>query len=307
MLYTITFNPAVDLVMNTDVIHLGELNRVKRDEYVAGGKGINMSVLLKRLGHHNIATGFLGGFSGDFIQKSLKEEGIQPEFVDIDAITRINVKIKADQETEINANGPVIQEQDIQKLFNYFNEVLVKGDTVLLAGNAAPGMTSDHYVKVAELCASKQVDFVLDSNKDLLTACLVHKPFLIKPNAQELSEIFNVKVDSIEEVIHYGKMLQEKGARNVIVSLGGDGAVLLTETGEVYQSSVPKGEVVNSVGAGDSMVAGFIAKYIESGQYEDSLKQGAASGSATAFSVGIATKELIDQLIKEIEIKRIGG
>src|SRR5699024_942524 len=160
----------VDLVMNTDVIHLGELNRVKRDEYVAGGKGINMSVLLKRLGHHNIATGFLGGFSGDFIQKSLKEEGIQPEFVDIDAITRINVKIKADQETEINANGPVIQEQDIQKLFNYFNEVLVKGDTVLLAGNAAPGMTSDHYVKVAR---SEEHTSELQSRFDLVCRLLL--------------------------------------------------------------------------------------------------------------------------------------
>lgn len=307
MLYTITFNPAVDLVMNTDSIQLGELNRVKRDEYVAGGKGINMSVLLKRLGHDNIATGFLGGFSGDYIQKSLSEEGVQPDFVEIDAITRINVKIKADQETEINANGPEINEADIESLFAYFNDKLTKDDTVFLAGNAAPGMTSEHYVKVAELCANKKARFVLDSNKVLLTACLVHKPFLIKPNAQELSEIFDVEVKTTQDVIQYAKQLQEKGARNVIVSLGGDGAILLTETGEVYQSSVPKGEVINSVGAGDSMVAGFMAKFIESRNYSDSLKQGAACGSATAFSVGIADKGLVEQLITDIEVKRIGG
>ena len=307
MLYTITFNPAVDLVMNTDVIQLGELNRVKRDEYVAGGKGINMSVLLKRLGHDNIATGFLGGFTGEFIRQSLIEEGIQPEFIDIDAITRINVKVKAQQETEINANGPVISEEDIQQLFDYFSDVLTEGDTVLLAGNAAPGMTSEHYVKVAELCEQKNAHFVLDSNKELLTACLKHKPFLIKPNAQELGEIFGVTIEGTNDVVQYAKQLQEQGARNVIVSLGGDGAILLTEEQEVFQSSVPKGEVINSVGAGDSMVAGFIAKYIESHNYEESLKQGAACGSATAFSVGIANRQLVEQLIKEIEIKRIGG
>lgn len=306
MLYTITFNPAVDLVMRTDSIQLGELNRVQRDEYVAGGKGINMSVLLKRLGHNNIATGFLGGFSGAYIEQSLIEEGVKSEFIEIDAITRINVKLKADLETEINANGPVIQTQDIEKLFAYFNQVLSEDDYVFLAGNAAPGMTSEHYVRVAQLCNEKGAHFILDSNKELLTACLSHQPFLIKPNAQELSEIFDVKVESLDDVINYASKLQEQGAQNVIVSLGGDGAVLLTETNEVYQSSVPEGEVINSVGAGDSMVAGFMAKYIESQDYGESLKQGAACGSATAFSVGIAQKDLVEKLIKEIKVKRIG-
>lgn len=307
MLYTITFNPAVDLVMNTDAIQLGELNRVKKDEYVAGGKGINMSVILQRLGHDNIATGFLGGFTGEFIRQSLIEEGVQPEFINIDAITRINVKVKAQEETEINAVGPLISEFDIQQLFDYFNHKLTEGDTVLLAGNAAPGMTSEHYVKVAQLCEQKNAHFVLDSNKELLTACLKHKPFLIKPNAQELGEIFGVSIEGTDDVVQYAKQLQEQGARNVIVSLGGEGAVLLTEDGDVYQSSVPKGEVINSVGAGDSMVAGFIAKYIESHNYEESLKQGAACGSATAFSVGIADSQLVEQLIEDIDIKRIGG
>lgn len=306
MLYTITFNPAVDLVMQTDSIQLGALNRVERDDYVAGGKGINISVLLKRLGHENVATGFIGGFSGSYIRQSLLEEGVQPSFIELDAITRINVKIKADQETEINAQGPTISPEDSQRLLHYLEEVLVKGDTVFLAGNAAPGMTSAHYKAIARLCQEKQVRFVLDTNKDLLTTCLDYRPFLIKPNAHELGEIFKVKVESVGEVVHYAKKLQGLGAKNVIVSMGGLGAVLLTETGVVYQSSVPQGELVNSVGAGDSMVAGFMAEFLESEDYVESLKYGAASGSATAFSVGIASRELVDQLVSQIEVKKIG-
>lgn len=306
MLYTITFNPAVDLVMNTNAIRLGELNRVNRDEYVAGGKGINMSVLLKRLGHNNVASGFLGGFTGEFIRQELLKEGIQPDFIEIDAITRINVKVKAEEETEINAKGPVISEQDIEQLFEYFTKNLNRDDVVLLAGNAAPGMTSDHYVDVARLAQDKKAKFVLDTNKELLTACLPYQPFLIKPNIHELAEIFNVEINTAEEVIHYGKELQKQGARNVIISLGGDGAILLSEDGQVYQSSVPQGRVINSVGAGDSMVAGFVARYIESKNYPESLRQGAACGSATAFSVGIATQELVNQLIEEININKIG-
>lgn len=306
MLYTITFNPAVDLVMSTDHVTLGELNRVQRDEYVAGGKGINMSVLLKRLGHDNIATGFLGGFTGEFIRQQLLKEGVQPEFVEVDAITRINVKLKAAEETEINAKGPVIHQADIDQLFQYFDSKLTGEDVVFLAGNTAPGMTSDHYVKIAKLCKEKGARFVLDTNKDLLTACLAYQPFLIKPNIHELAEIFNVEIQSHQEVIHYARELQQRGGRNVIISLGGDGAFLLTEHGEVYQSSVPKGQVINSVGAGDSMVAGFTAEYIESQDYIASLRQGAACGSGTAFSIGIAQLDTVNQLVDEIKITKIG-
>lgn len=306
MLYTITFNPAVDLVMKTDVVHLGELNRVQKDEYVAGGKGINMSVLLKRLGHDNIATGFIGGFTGAFVRESLENEGVQTAFHQLDAITRINVKLHAAQETELNANGPTVTEADVAELMAYFDQNLVAGDVVFLAGNAAPGMTSDHYVKVAELCRVKEALFVLDSNKTLLTACLPQRPFLIKPNAQELSEIFETPVDTLDDVIANARKLQTLGAQNVIVSLGGEGAVLVTDSQEIFRSSVPQGTVVNSVGAGDSMVAGFMAKYIESKDYAQSLRQGAACGSATAFSVGIAEAELAMSLVDEIQIKRIG-
>lgn len=306
MLYTITFNPAVDLVMSTDEVILGELNRVQRDEYVAGGKGINMSVLLKRLGHDNIATGFLGGFTGEYIRQELLKDGVQPEFVEVEAITRINVKLKAAEETEINAKGPVINQANIDQLFQYFNDKLTADDVVFLAGNTAPGMTSEHYVQVAKLCQEKGAKFVLDTNKDLLTACLTYQPFLIKPNIHELAEIFNVEVQTHQEIIHYGQELQERGARNVIISLGGEGAFLLTEDGEVYQSSVPKGQVINSVGAGDSMVAGFTAKYIESQDYQASLRQGAACGSATAFSVGITQLETVNQLVNDIKITKIG-
>lgn len=306
MFYTITFNPAVDLVMNTDVIILGDLNRVGSDEYVAGGKGINMSVLLKRLGHDNIATGFLGGFTGEFVRQELIKEGVQPNFVEVDAITRVNVKLKAAEETEINATGPTIHQESIDQLFDYFNEELSSDDVIFLAGNTAPGMNSDHYVEIAKLCQEKGAKFVLDTNKDLLTACLPYQPFLIKPNIHELAEIFNVEINSREEVIRYAKELQQLGAQNVIISLGGDGAILLTQEGEVYQSSVPQGEVVNSVGAGDSMVAGFTAKYIATQDYAESLRQGAACGSATAFSVGIAQLDLVNQLIKDIKITKIG-
>ncbi|XJS10582.1 1-phosphofructokinase [Aerococcaceae bacterium WGS1372] len=306
MFYTITFNPAVDLVMTTDTVNLGELNRVQADEYVAGGKGINMSVLLKRLGHDNIATGFLGGFTGEFIREELIKEGVQPNFVEVDAITRINVKLKAAEETEINAKGPEINQNDIEQLFQYFNDNLTSEDVVFLAGNTAPGMTSDHYVEVAKLCQMKGAKFVLDTNKDLLTACLSYQPFLIKPNIHELAEIFNVEIENHQEVIQYAKELQLLGAQNVIISLGGEGAYLLTKEGEVYQSSVPQGEVINSVGAGDSMVAGFTAKYMESTNYQESLRQGAACGSATAFSVGIADLDTVKQLINNIKITKIG-
>lgn len=306
MLYTLTFNPAVDLVMKIDEVHLGELNRVQKDEYVAGGKGINMSVLLKRLGHDNIASGFIGGFTGAFVRESLEKEGVQTAFHELAGVTRINVKLHAAQETELNANGPMVSQADVVELMAYFERVLQAGDVVFLAGNAAPGMTSEHYVQVAELCQAKGALFVLDSNKTLLTACLPQRPFLIKPNAQELSEIFNTRIDSLEDVIENARQLQALGAQNVIVSLGGDGAVLVTDRQEVYRSSVPSGTVVNSVGAGDSMVAGFMAKYIETQDYAQSLRQGAACGSATAFSVGIAQAELALALMDEIQIQRIG-
>ena len=305
MIYTITFNPAVDLVIQVPNCQLGILNRSMGEEYVAGGKGINMSIVLKRLGIDNIATGFLGGFSGKYIEEFLEKEGITPQFISVEGTTRINVKVKGEVETEINAAGPTVDAEKFQRLMNYFEEVLKEGDTVFLAGNAAPGLDESSYVEIAKLCHVRGVKLVLDTTKVSLLACLPYRPFIIKPNQQELEELFGVNIQTQEEMLNYAFKLQEKGARNVLVSCGGDGAFLVSETGQVFASSVPKGTLVNSVGAGDSMLAGFMAKFIETNDFRKSLKQGAASGSATAFSVGIATRELIEELIPHIETAEI--
>ena len=305
MIYTITFNPAVDLVIQVPNCQLGILNRSMGEEYVAGGKGINMSIVLKRLGIDNIATGFLGGFSGNYIEEFLEKEGITPQFISVEGTTRINVKVKGEVETEINAAGPTVDAEKFQRLVNYFEEVLQEGDVVFLAGNAAPGLDESSYVEIAKLCHARGVKLVLDTTKDLLLACLPYHPFIIKPNLHELEELFGVNIQTQEEIIRYALQLQKTGARNVLVSCGADGAFLVSETGQVFTSNTPKGMLINSVGAGDSMLAGFMAKYIETNDFRKSLKQGAASGSATAFSVGIATRELIEELIPQIEITEI--
>ena len=305
MIYTITFNPAVDLVIQVPNCQLGTLNRSMGEEYVAGGKGINMSIVLKRLGIDNIATGFLGGFSGDYIKKFLEHEGIKPQFISVEGTTRINVKVKGEVETEINATGPAVGKEKFQELVNYFEGILKEGDVVFLAGNATPGLDETSYVQIAKLCHARGVKLVLDTTKESLLACLPYQPFMIKPNQHELEELFGVNIQTQEEIIRYALQLQKKGACNVLVSCGGDGAFLVSETGQVFTSNIPKGTLVNSVGAGDSMLAGFMAKFIETNNYRKSLKQGAASGSATAFSVGITTRELIEELIPHIEIAEI--
>ena len=305
MIYTITFNPAVDLVIQVPNCQLGTLNRSMGEEYVAGGKGINMSIVLKRLGIDNVATGFLGGFSGKFIEEFLEKEGITPQFISVEGTTRINVKVKGKVETEINAAGPTVDAEKFQRLMNYFEEVLKEGDTVFLAGNAAPGLDETSYVEIAKLCHVRGVKLVLDTTKVSLLSCLPYRPFIIKPNQHELEELFGVNIQTQEEMLNYAFQLQEKGARNVLISCGSEGAFLVSETGQVFTSNVPKGILVNSVGAGDSMLAGFMAKFIETNDDRKSLKQGAASGSATAFSVGIATRELIEELIPQIEIAEI--
>lgn len=305
MNYTITFNPAIDLVIRVDKVQLGDLNRSTQEDYVAGGKGTNMSFILKRLGHDNVATGFLAGFSGEFIKSALQAEAIEPAFVQVDGITRINVKLKGQEETEINAAGPTVTQADFDRLMAYLDQQVQADDNIFLAGNAAPGLDASHYQAIAQLAQDKSARFILDSNKDLLTHCLPYGPFLIKPNHHELGEIFGVEIQTVEEIIHYAKQLQAKGARNVIVSRGGDGSLLLTESGEVYTANVPTGQVVNSVGAGDSMVAGFMAKYTETGDFKQSLQYGAATGSATAFSVWLATKDQVDELVAHITVQQL--
>lgn len=305
MNYTITFNPAIDLVVQAQSIALGELNRVDQTAYVMGGKGINMSTILNELGSKTQATGFVGGFTGDYIKQQLNQANIDHHFINVQEPTRINVKIKAEEETEINAPGPNITSKDFDALYQYLDSVVTEEDAIFLAGNAAPGLDASHYQAIAKLAQDKGAKFVLDSNKDLLTACLAYKPFLIKPNQHELSEIFGIEINTIKDIIYYANQLQLRGAQNVLVSLGGAGSFLLTPTGDIYQANVPQGTVINSVGAGDSMVAGFMAKYNESDDPALSLQQGAACGSATAFSVGIAKRDHIEDLKQQIKVVKL--
>ena len=307
MIYTITFNPAVDLVLQVPEVQLGALNRSVGESYVAGGKGINMSVLLRRLGTDSIATGFLGGFSGQFIREALQAEGIANYFVPVDGITRINVKLKSTTETELNAGGPTITRDNMNALCRYFEQQVTADDVVFLAGNKAPGMTVSDYTAIAALCQRVGAKLVLDATFDLLTECLPYQPFLIKPNHHELGEIFGVTVRTESEIIHYAQKLQEQGARNILVSRGGQGSLLLTETGAVWTADIPKGTVRNSVGAGDSMLAGFMSSYLTDGDFATALQWGAASGSATAFSVGIAERSLIEELFSQITVTAYGA
>ncbi|MGL5295513.1 MAG: 1-phosphofructokinase [Culicoidibacterales bacterium] len=304
MIYTCTFNPAIDLVLPVPTLTLGDLNRVSNEAFVPGGKGINMSVILRRLGHDNVATGFLGGFTGEYIKTALQAEDITPRFVTVDGITRMNVKLKGDVETEINASGPIVDVHAFNELMVYFESVLQTDDTVFLAGTAAPGMNADAYTAIAKLCAEKSVKLVLDTTKDYLTACLPYGPFIIKPNHHELGELFDVTIDNQASLIHYAKELQKRGAKNVLISQGGDGATLITETGDVYRSNIPKGTLVNSVGAGDSMLAGFMATYLQTQDYAKALQVGAATGSATAYQVGLATAQDVTTLVHEITVEK---
>ncbi|WP_245578424.1 1-phosphofructokinase [Atopobacter phocae] len=303
MIYTVTLNPAVDVVLQVEQFEPGTLNRTKKDDYVAGGKGINASIILQRLGHTNVATGFLGGFTGALIESVLVSEGVMTNFIPIDGTTRINVKLKATEETEINALGPTISSESFEQLIAYLTNQLVASDYVFLAGNNAPGLTAEHYVQIAQVCQKVGAHLVLDTNQKLLVACLPYQPFIIKPNHHELGEIFNVTLTNESDILRYAKELQQMGARHVLVSRGGDGALLLTEDGRVYHSNVPDGEVVNSVGAGDSMLAGFVSAYMETSDPLYSLKRGAATGSATAYSVGIATREKIEALLPMIQVE----
>lgn len=305
MIYTCTFNPAIDLVLPVPNLQLGDLNRVQNEAFVPGGKGINMSVILRRLGLENTATGFLGGFTASFIEAALVDEAITPHFIAADGITRINVKLKGSVETEINASGPTIDAAKFQELVHYFETNFQSGDTLFLAGTAAPGMGVEAYVTLAQLCHKHEVKLVLDTTQTYLTACLPYRPFIIKPNHIELAEIFGVTIETQAELIAYGKQLQAQGARNVLISQGSEGATLITETGDVYRSNIPKGKLVNSVGAGDSMLAGFMAEFLQTGDYAKALQSGAATGSATAYQVGLATKADVEKLQAEITITKV--
>ena len=305
MVYTVTFNPAVDYVVHTDEISVGGVNRSKSEEIYFGGKGINVSMVLSELGVKSKALGFVAGFTGEAIEKGVAEKGVETDFVHLEnGFSRINVKIKSKSksltctETELNGQGPAIDDKALNALFEKLDK-LSDGDTLVLAGSIPSSMPADIYEKILERLRNKNIKAVVDATKDLLMNVLKYKPFLIKPNNHELGEMFGVTLKTNEEITEYAQKLKDMGARNVLVSMAGDGALLLDENGKTHLCGVCKGTVKNSVGAGDSMVAGFVAG-LEQGDYEYALKLGTAAGGATAFSEGLAEKALIDELLKQL-------
>lgn len=301
MIYTITFNPALDYIAQVENFEIGQINRTKTEKILPGGKGLNVSTVLKNLGLENTALGFIAGFTGKELKRKIEEYGIETDFVEVkNGITRINVKISSKEETALNGNGPEISEEELQQLLEKI-ERIQENDIVILAGNVPKCIKNDIYEIICNKLEKNGVTFIVDSTRELLINVLKYKPFLIKPNKDELQETFNVKINTNEQIVEYAKKLQEMGAQNVLISLGGEGAILVTKDNKQYYKKAPKGQVVNTVGAGDSMVAGFIAGYLKSGDYEQALKMGIATGSASTFSINLATKEEVEILLKNIK------
>lgn len=300
MVYTVTFNPAVDYVVHTQEMRVGGVNRSESEEIYFGGKGINVSIVLSELGIKSKALGFVAGFTGEAIEKGVAEKGIDTDFVHLDkGFSRINVKIKSDCETELNGQGPLIDKRALDELFGKLDEIK-DGDTIVLAGSIPNTLPQDIYEKILEYLSGKDIKIVVDATNELLMNVLKYKPFLIKPNHFELGEIFNVRLNTADEIAQYALRLKEMGAKNVLVSMAGDGALLIDENGKRHVCGVCKGTVKNSVGAGDSMVAGFIAGS-QDGDYEYALKLGTATGGATAFSDGLAQKDEIYRLLERLQ------
>lgn len=302
MIYTVTFNPAVDYAIGVENLQIGMTNRSTFEQLLPGGKGLNVSTILNNLGIENTALGFIAGFTGAEIKRSFEALGGKSDFIVLkEGISRINVKIKSQTETEINAIGPFIDEEALAKLMEKLKS-LKDGDILILAGSIPSSLPDSLYSDIMEMLAAKDILITVDATGELLINVLTHKPFLVKPNNHELGEIFGVSLKTREEVVPYAKKLQEKGARNVLVSMAGEGAVLASETGKVLMSEAPKGKVINSVGAGDSMVAGFIAGWCEKKNYEHAFKTGLSAGSASAFSELLATKDEIKKVYNSFEL-----
>lgn len=299
MIYTVTFNPSLDYVIQVDKLVPGEINRTTHEAVYPGGKGNNVSVILSNLGHSSKALGFTAGFTGEALENMLKEFGCDTAFIRLpEGSTRINVKINAGEETEINGQGPVITEEAQSALFEQL-DALKEEDILVLAGSIPNTLPSDIYERILEHLQGRGIHFVVDATKDLLLKVLKYHPFLIKPNNHELGEMFGVTLKTRDQIVAYAKKLQEMGAENVLVSMAGDGAILLTEEGDIYEAKPPKGKVLNSVGAGDSMVAGFLTGYLNTGDYEKAFRLGVVTGSATAFQYWLATKEDIVALMED--------
>lgn len=300
MIYTVTFNPSLDYIVSVNDFQLGLTNRTDSELILPGGKGINVSTILMTLGIDSTAFGFAAGFTGEEIIREVEAMGIRSDFIKIDSgISRINLKLKNIDGTEINGSGPEISEEKIEELLRKL-DILGEGDILVLAGSIPASMPADMYSTIMERLQHKNVTFIVDATKDLLINVLKYKPFLIKPNNHELGELFDVKLTTREEVIPYGKKLQKQGARNVLISMAGEGAVLVAEDGSVYEAPAPKGTLVNAVGAGDSMVAGFTAGWIEKKDYRHAFYMGVSAGSASAFSEYLATKEEIMDLYEKV-------
>ena len=291
MIYTVTFNPSLDYIVSMKSFDMGMTNRTTQEQMLPGGKGINVSTVLTNLGHENTALGFVAGFTGDEIIRRLEEMKLRNDFIRIDnGFSRINVKLKDYDGTEINGMGPVIDDASQKKLMDQLQS-MKEGDTLVLAGSIPESMPSTIYHDIMEQLQGKGIRFVVDATQKLLMNVLPFHPFLIKPNNHELGEIFGVELKTRESVVPYARKLQEQGAVNVLVSMAGEGAVLLDENGEIHMHEAAKGKLVNAVGAGDSMVAGFIAGYEEKKDYEHAFRMGISAGSASAFSELLATKE----------------
>lgn len=298
MIYTITLNPALDYVLKVDSLSANDINRSSDEAIYYGGKGINVSVILSRLEAPTTALGFLAGFTGTELERLLKLENINCNFNYLKSgNTRINVKIKADDEIDINANGPKIEKSDIEELFKKLDNIS-ENDYLALAGSIPKGLPNDIYEIILKRLDNKGINFVVDATGDLLLNTLKFKPFLIKPNHLELGELFNTSADDDETIIELAKKLQSKGAKNVLVSRAEKGAILIDEFGNIHKTENAKGTLVNSVGCGDSMVAGFLAGYIKTNDYSYALKLGTACGNATAFSESLATKNEIENILE---------
>ena len=306
MIYTVTLNPSIDHVIEMNELQEGIVNKVNIENFYAGGKGINVSKILKEHGVENIALGFISGFTGEFIKNNLEQCGIKNDFINVlNGYSRINMKIKTNEnETEINGLGPSISSSNIKDLFNQL-EKLSSNDILVLAGSIPPSLSDNFYEEIMKQLSTKNVKIIVDARNNLLLNVLKYSPFLIKPNHHEISEIFNKEIKTIDELIFHGKKLKEMGAQNVLISMGGDGAILITESNEIYRSNIPKGTLKNSVGSGDSMVGGFITGYLKTNDYKEALKLGAASGSATAYSDDLAKISFINELSSQIQITKL--
>lgn len=300
MVYTVTFNPSLDYIVAVDDFQLGMTNRTSSELILPGGKGVNVSILLNNLGIANTAFGFAAGFTGRAIISMLEKNGVKADFIEIeDGLSRINFKLKNIDGTEINGQGPDISDAKVEELLNKL-DTLKEGDALVLAGSIPATMSDDIYQTILKRLQGRGILTIVDATSSLLMNVLEYHPFLIKPNHHELGEIYNVELTSREEVVPYAKKLQESGARNVLVSMGGKGAVLVSEDGNVYDAPAPEGLLKNSVGAGDSMVAGFLTGWLNTGSYKEAFRMGVAAGSASAFSDNLATKDQVEDVLNRV-------